>query len=233
MSRKVVNKEHKVKSIAQAALGLFAQRGYAATRVEQIADSAGVGKGTIYEYFGTKADIFVAAIMQWMVDVQARTTTLLEGVADPVQRIHIVAQMSADLCDPEDAEKRRLFFEVVQQTVQENGAFFKRKYMVKEMSAGRCQMVVDMLLEGVSQGLFRPEIARDVDKIATNLMAYLDGLVWHSMISSNVTNFKHQIDFYLDSLIRSIRSEAGRSRQPDPSTGSAAANTGHPVSETP
>jgi hypothetical protein len=168
-----------------------------------------------------------------MADVQAETSDLLEGIADPVRRIRIVAQMSADLCDPEDAEKRRLFFEVVQQTVLENGAFFERKYMVKEMSAGRRQMVVETLLEGVSQGVFRPEIARDVEKIAANLMAYLDGLVWHSMISDNTTAYKHEIDFYLDSLFRSIDSEAGQSGNQNPSISTADGDAGHLVFDDP
>jgi len=66
MSPKFVNREEKKKIIARAALDLFVLKGFASTSVDQIAIAAGVGKGTLYEYFETKTDIFVAAIVEWM-----------------------------------------------------------------------------------------------------------------------------------------------------------------------
>ena len=66
MSPKFVDREAKTREIAGAALKLFAQKGFAATGVDQIAAAAKIGKGTIYEYFDTKADIFVAAVLEWM-----------------------------------------------------------------------------------------------------------------------------------------------------------------------
>ena len=44
--------------ILDAALPLFVERGYAATKIEHIAQAAGVTKGTPYLYFENKAEIF-------------------------------------------------------------------------------------------------------------------------------------------------------------------------------
>ena len=65
--------------------------------------------------------------------------------------------------------------------------------------------IVDILLEGVSQGVFRPEIAKDTDKIAINLFGYLDGIGMHYMINPIFFDLKEQIEFYLDQLLSSIR----------------------------
>ena len=44
--------------ILEAALSLFVARGFAATKIEDIAEGAGVSKGTVYLYFKSKEDIF-------------------------------------------------------------------------------------------------------------------------------------------------------------------------------
>ncbi len=48
--------------ITAAALEVFAERGYAESRVSDVADRAGVSKGLMYRYFKTKEDLFRAVI---------------------------------------------------------------------------------------------------------------------------------------------------------------------------
>lgn len=52
--------------IITAAIGEFARRGLHATKMEHIAEAAGIGKGTIYEYFATKDQLFLAVYDYWM-----------------------------------------------------------------------------------------------------------------------------------------------------------------------
>lgn len=47
-------------AILQAAIRLFAERGFEGTCVDDLAREAGIGKGTIYGYFRTKEEIFLA-----------------------------------------------------------------------------------------------------------------------------------------------------------------------------
>lgn len=56
MARKV-DKEKKKEEIILAALKVFAQKGFYKTKIADIAAEAGIGKGTIYEYFRTKEEI--------------------------------------------------------------------------------------------------------------------------------------------------------------------------------
>jgi len=48
--------------LLEAALQLFVQKGYAATKVEDVAALAGVSKGTLFLYFPTKEDLFKAVV---------------------------------------------------------------------------------------------------------------------------------------------------------------------------
>lgn len=203
----IVNKEDKIKQIARAALKLFSQKGYQATSVSRIAQTAGIGKGTIYEYFATKEEIFLAAIMEWSAQFNERIAQKSEGVKDPVQRLYIIAETMCEICDPEDLETMRIIYEVMQQALVKNGVLFKKRHLVREILIESRQMVVDILLDGISNGLFRPEIARDAERIAVNFLAFLDGVGLHSLVSENYLNLKEQIDFYLHHLLKMILEE--------------------------
>ncbi|MDB5442221.1 MAG: transcriptional regulator, TetR family [Phenylobacterium sp.] len=50
--------------IVEAALAVFAEKGFAAARLEEIAVRAGVSKGALYLYFETKEDLFRAVVEQ-------------------------------------------------------------------------------------------------------------------------------------------------------------------------
>ncbi|WP_309604771.1 TetR/AcrR family transcriptional regulator [Phenylobacterium sp.] len=50
--------------IVAAALAVFAEKGFAAARLEEIARHAGVSKGALYLYFETKDDLFRAVVAQ-------------------------------------------------------------------------------------------------------------------------------------------------------------------------
>lgn len=47
-------------AILKAALQLFTKKGYENTSIDELARQAGIGKGTIYSYFQTKSEIFLA-----------------------------------------------------------------------------------------------------------------------------------------------------------------------------
>ncbi len=60
-------KEERPRDIIAAALRIFAEKGFAGARIEQIAQSAGVSKGTLYLYFDNKEDIFRAVVRDMVV----------------------------------------------------------------------------------------------------------------------------------------------------------------------
>jgi AcrR family transcriptional regulator len=53
-------RDRKARAIVEAAAAVFAERGFQAARVADVAERAGIGKGTVYEYFRSKEDLFLA-----------------------------------------------------------------------------------------------------------------------------------------------------------------------------
>ena len=71
--------------LTAAALGLFVEKGYSATRLDEVAARAGVSKGTLYLYFESKEALFKAVIAMGIDPVMARGEALFEELRhDPV-----------------------------------------------------------------------------------------------------------------------------------------------------
>jgi AcrR family transcriptional regulator len=60
-------KEARPEEITAAALELFVERGYAGTRLEDVAARAGISKGTLYLYFANKEELFKAVVREALV----------------------------------------------------------------------------------------------------------------------------------------------------------------------
>ena len=67
--RRERRKEARPRELLDAALDLFVEKGYAATRAEEIAARAGVSKGTLFLYFPSKQDVFKAVIRENIVSL--------------------------------------------------------------------------------------------------------------------------------------------------------------------
>ena len=62
--RRARRKEARPGELIEAALALFVEKGFAATRVEEVAARAGVSKGTLFLYFPSKEDLFKAVVRE-------------------------------------------------------------------------------------------------------------------------------------------------------------------------
>jgi len=96
--------EGRREAILQAGLTVFAAEGYAATKLDDVADKAGVAKGTIYIHFKDKQDLFEQMVRDAVLPVIAR----LEGIAEtPDLPAELVFKALFDLFRTEVLETKR------------------------------------------------------------------------------------------------------------------------------
>ncbi|MFZ5512424.1 MAG: TetR/AcrR family transcriptional regulator, partial [Pseudomonadota bacterium] len=70
-------KETRPSELTAAALELFVEKGFAATRLDEIAARAGVSKGTLYLYFDSKEELFKAVIRDSLLPALAQGEELV------------------------------------------------------------------------------------------------------------------------------------------------------------
>lgn len=73
--------------LVDAAVVLFAERGYAATRIADICERAGVAKGLFYWYFPTKDDLFVELVRTMRRRLRQAQAAGMDPTADPMTRL--------------------------------------------------------------------------------------------------------------------------------------------------
>ena len=60
-------KDARPQELLDAALNMFVEKGYAATKLDEVAKQAGVSKGTVYLYFANKEELFKAVVQNHIV----------------------------------------------------------------------------------------------------------------------------------------------------------------------
>jgi AcrR family transcriptional regulator len=72
-------KDARPQELLAAALDLFVERGYAATRLDDVAARAGVSKGTLYLYFTNKEELFKAVVRENVVPALGEAESIIEA----------------------------------------------------------------------------------------------------------------------------------------------------------
>ena len=95
--------------VAQAARGLFAEHGYAATSIETVAGEAGVSPRTVYAIFGTKKAILGAICEEWLMEAGVMEA-IATGMAEPdlARRLALVARTSRRQWESDRGVRRML-----------------------------------------------------------------------------------------------------------------------------
>ena len=93
--------EQKRMQVLESAMELFCQKGFPLTSMDEVAKHAGVSKQTVYSHFGSKDDLFVAAIDSKCV-VHQLTGDILTDARDPQRVILLFAKQFGELIVSKD-----------------------------------------------------------------------------------------------------------------------------------
>ena len=150
----------KPQQIIEAAVRVFARRGYYNSRVSDIAREAGIAAGTIYLYFKTKDDILVTLFRDKMAEFVGALRKAIAGEPDAASKVRRLVALHFSMLEenPELAE-------VVQVELRQGQKFF-RGASSQEIGA-YFALIGSVLEEGVAQGRFRSDLPV---KVATKML---------------------------------------------------------------
>ena len=158
--------------ILQAATEVFAEQGFAAVTVAEIADHAGIGKGTVYEYFSSK-DELLFAVFEWINEkIFERIRERLDEGGSTLQRVQRLLDLGAEITrDQVDMQAVVLDF-----WAASRGTKSEERYNQACRTTFRAyrRLIADVVREGQANRELRPEV--DADAVATMVVAAMDGL---------------------------------------------------------
>ena len=144
--------------ILDAALKVFAERGYRNTRLEDIGDAAGVTKGAIYHYFANKEELLLRAIEHRREEALGRIEDVLRDKNAPVStRLRLVVRRWFGSV-PE--ERLAVVTLLVQGIAHEAPDAFRRWLAGGPTSSAK--LIASLIREGQARGEFRADADADV-----------------------------------------------------------------------
>ena len=93
---KIVDKKEKAARIGSAAITVFRKLGYHGTRMVDIAEAAGIGKGTLYEYFRNKDEIFRFEFERYFAAFESGAAAAMTEADSPGGRLLSLVEFAID-----------------------------------------------------------------------------------------------------------------------------------------
>ncbi|MBC7414980.1 MAG: TetR/AcrR family transcriptional regulator [Herminiimonas sp.] len=155
-----------------AALDLFVERGFAATRLEDVAALAGVSKGTLYLYFANKEELFKAVVRENVVPVIGEAESVIDSFQGP--SIDLFRDIMLGWWQRIGDTKLSGISKLI---MAESGNFPEVARFYHEEVMSRAQrMIVRMLERGMARGEFRALDAAQATQIVMAPMLVL--MMW-------------------------------------------------------
>jgi len=173
MAARIVDRPAKSGAILGAAAQVFAEQGYQAATMDAIAERAGIGKGTVYEYFRNKQELFFAVFEAYIASMEERARESIEGqpasAAGQIrQAIHNVLVMGA-----EERDLFPLVFEFWSASASPDRQA-RVANLFRDTYAKFRVLVAGQIRKGQQEGEF--DRTADASRIAAVLVGALDGL---------------------------------------------------------
>ncbi len=184
----------KREAILDHAITTFAREGFRHADVQVIADKAGVGKGTVYRYFGSKEDLFWASTLAVTKRLEEHIVARIQGVQGTLERLRVSSRAYAEFfqASPE-------FLEIF---VQGRAEF---RGSAPESHVEYHKKLIDRFAGVIEQGILAGELRPvDVRKTIMALGSMLYGAVvqaCYAVLDDTLTEMaQYAVDIFLEGI---------------------------------
>jgi TetR/AcrR family transcriptional regulator, fatty acid metabolism regulator protein len=186
----------KYQRILDAAVAVFAEKGFFVSRISDIADRASVADGTVYLYFKNKDEILVSAINTAFDGFMTRARTELEKLTSPTERLRRLAYLHLEALGAN--RNLAVVFQMELRQSSRSLSEFSHHHLVEYFN-----LVRQAINDGKANGEFRREMP---EKIAANcFFGAIDEMVTSWVLSEKDYPLAHAADPLLDILLNGMR----------------------------
>jgi len=196
----IVDKEKKRRDIIEAAVAVFSRMGYRRAKIKDVADEAGMGKGTVYEYFKSKQELFLHMgeyLFEQYIENQKNSLELVSSPEEQLRTLIISTLEQTALW----AGFAYLTFDIWSEMDRKG-----EQDIFRRLKTGILERTVDVISEYVREGQSRDVFEGSDPRLAAHIiMAVLDGLVIQLLIKKDAFDLNTMADTLTDVLLRGFR----------------------------
>lgn len=195
---KIVNKQEKRARLVQAAIPVFAKNTFREAKMNDVAISADVGKGTLYEYFESKDELFLEIFKMWFSLLEEQIQDVASAIKDPVKQILTFYEQYFATIE-KYSETYYIYFDFWTELVR-NPQINPQE--IKDVYQSLRSLIAGILEEGISVGTFKKV---DVQSKSIQLLSMIDGLLLQWLMDREAFSLKEigteSVQVFLDSLM--------------------------------
>ena len=182
--------------LLDAALDVFAERGYRNTRIDDVADAAGVTKGAVYHYFATKEDLLLRAIEHYHDRAFGQIGAVLRNARGPASaRIRLMMRKAFGSPDPEHPRMTlALILHGARHDIPDAHKHWLRGGPIKGW-----RLLASLIEEGKRAGEFRPDADAEVAARIT-ISGLITQIVWQPLVPE-IPELRIDEDRLIDSAV--------------------------------
>lgn len=188
-------------TVLKAALTVFSKKGYAATKLDDVAKTAKVTRGAIYWHFKGKADLYNTLVEE----LSARGASVVQqAVAEGGTLIDILRRVFISQCVliEDDKEARAVMELALFKTGLDPELQAGRK---KQIEAGNALVagIAGAMQTGIEQGILRDDM--DPTDMARAFLAFENGAIQQWLASPKSFSLKESAESFADILIKGLQ----------------------------
>lgn len=191
---------NKKEQILHAALEVFARQGLEKGKIADIAKQAGIGKGTVYEYFKSKEEIFKAIETMFIGESLSQIKKIAESQISPIEKIETLCSYSLDMHN-QMGDSIFIISELWAQHVR-GQLHGHDSTLFEDMYVDYYDLIAGVLEEGVAKNEFRD---MSIKGATTILLAMIDGIIWQSFIFKDDEEFERRKKEAIKAYINGIK----------------------------
>ncbi|UCH95487.1 MAG: TetR/AcrR family transcriptional regulator [Candidatus Aminicenantes bacterium] len=205
MCARVVDKKEKKDQIVEAAIREFARKGFSKTTINDIANAAGIGKGTVYEYFSNKEEIVHETFRFFMHSMEPDFQAILISGIPAKEKLKNILNGFSRFISAEYRELTELMLEFWSGAIKDKsskGVMFNE--MIKFYNVYR-EIFADIIIEGMGDGSFRKDI--NPRSTAAMIVGTLDGLLVQWILERESIDFQDILKAVTVTVLNGIAAE--------------------------
>ncbi len=191
----IVDKEQKRKDIALASKEIIIEKGIHDLTIAQIAQTAGIGKGTFYEYFKSKEALLFELVNLLMHEYNVQKEITLSKVESTKEKIKIFA----DFFYAKESEELRVLYKMFIGI----SLLSPSKEMV-DFQTECFDYYYQWFERLIDEGIEKKELPLEMSGMAKGLFSMAKGLFLASETTHSITDVKKELDSFVDTLFAMI-----------------------------
>jgi len=165
--------------ILEHAMRLFAKKGYASTKISDVAQSASLSQGLVYHYFASKEELYIAVVEQ-TIEMSNNAMKMFSSLQmEPCEIMKVMTERNLDYEDSDEYALR--WFLMFQVGLTDSVPPEAKKILEKKFAA--VKYVKSVIAEGQKKGQFSSE--KDAESLSAAYWALMEGIVFFNALNSS------------------------------------------------